>query len=129
MSYLNNQENHARQLLGLALAAAMLPSLFVVTGYSGIRSRPSSIRRTNGSTMIAICPISFSLSLSYAIDKLSLSDIVAMRREPRLDPENPHWNLPLGEYRPFFRETLNNCGLKPRRTAIATNLSLGQTAT
>ena len=50
MSCLNYQTNRGRQLLGLTLAAAMLISLFVVTSYSGTRSRPSSITRTNGST-------------------------------------------------------------------------------
>jgi len=46
----NNQKNHARQLLGLALATAMLTSIFAVTSYSATRSRSSGVGNTNGAT-------------------------------------------------------------------------------
>ena len=50
MFRINNQKNHARQLLGLTLAAAMLISIFAVTGDSQIRPRSSGIARTDGAT-------------------------------------------------------------------------------
>ncbi len=51
MSYLNNQKNHPKQLLGLALATAMLTTLFAVPSYSGTRSGSFSAAKTNGATI------------------------------------------------------------------------------
>lgn len=48
MAYLN--KHHAPQLLCLALATALLTSLFAVTSYSGTRSRSSGVAKTNGAT-------------------------------------------------------------------------------
>ncbi len=50
MSRINNQKNHARQLLGLALATAMLTSLFAVTSYSATRPGASGVAKRNGAT-------------------------------------------------------------------------------
>jgi hypothetical protein len=50
MSHSNDQKNHARQLLGMTLAVAMLTSLVTITSYSGTRSRSFSVAKTNGTT-------------------------------------------------------------------------------
>ena len=49
MFRINYQKNHARQLLSLILATAMLTSLFAVTSYSGTRSHSS--RAANAATV------------------------------------------------------------------------------
>jgi Tol biopolymer transport system component len=51
MSYLNHQKNHARQLLGLALATAVLTGLSVVTSYSATRSRSFGRVTTTGTAI------------------------------------------------------------------------------
>jgi dipeptidyl aminopeptidase/acylaminoacyl peptidase len=61
MSRINNQKNHARQLLGLALATAMLTSLFAVTSYSGTRPRSSSAAKTNAATVSRTQPQTIAL--------------------------------------------------------------------
>ena len=50
MFSLNNQTNHARQLLSLTLAAAMLTALLADTSYSASRLRSSGVAKTNGAT-------------------------------------------------------------------------------
>src|SRR3989449_10108805 len=55
VSYID-QENHARQLLGLTLATAMFTSLFAVTSYSAARSRSSGVVKRNGATIPLIQP-------------------------------------------------------------------------
>jgi Tol biopolymer transport system component len=50
------KKNHARQLLGLVLAVALLTSLFAVTSYSATRSRSFSVAKTNGATSPLIQP-------------------------------------------------------------------------
>jgi Tol biopolymer transport system component len=50
MFCINNQENHARQLLGLTLATAMLTGIFAVTSYSAAASRPSGASKANRAT-------------------------------------------------------------------------------
>jgi hypothetical protein len=50
MSSINHQENHARQLLGLIMATAILTSVFAVRSYSATRSRSSGVGKTNRAT-------------------------------------------------------------------------------
>ena len=56
MFSINGQKNHARQLLSLILATAMLTSIFAVTSYSATRSRSSGVANTNGATSSLIQP-------------------------------------------------------------------------
>src|SRR5438105_3879553 len=49
MSYINDQKNHLRNLIGLVLATAMLTSTFAVTSYSATGSS-SSVAKTNRAT-------------------------------------------------------------------------------
>jgi Tol biopolymer transport system component len=50
VSYLNNQTHFASQLLGLALATAMLTSLFAVTSHSATRASFAVVDKTNAPT-------------------------------------------------------------------------------
>ena len=50
MFSINDQENHARQLLGLALAAILLTSIFAVTSYSGTPLPSSGVGKANRAT-------------------------------------------------------------------------------
>ena len=49
MSYINDQKNHLRNLIGLVLATAMLTSIFAVTSYSAT-GLSSSVAKTNRAT-------------------------------------------------------------------------------
>src|SRR2546428_13939926 len=51
MFYINDQKNHAPQLLRLALATAMLANIFAFSSYSTTRSRSSGVVKRNGATI------------------------------------------------------------------------------
>src|SRR5438874_87991 len=50
MFSIKDQKNHARQLLGLALAAILLTSIFAVTSYSGTPPTSSGVGKANRAT-------------------------------------------------------------------------------
>jgi hypothetical protein len=51
MTFLKHKKNHARKLLSLIVATAMLTAVFAVTSYSGTRSVSSGAAKTNAATV------------------------------------------------------------------------------
>lgn len=74
MFSINGQKNHARQLLSLILATAMLTSIFAVTSYSATRSRSSGVANTNGATSSLIQPQTSALKANGKIAFVSDRD-------------------------------------------------------
>ena len=74
MFSINYQKNHARQLLSLILATAMLTSLFAVTSYSATRSRSSGAGKTNRATSPLTQPQAPALKANGKIAFMSTRD-------------------------------------------------------